>query len=141
MKSFALLFVFIASAAFAAERGVAFPSGVYRSPGGTQIVTLALLPNGSYLARWDLDISPAHGRANGVWQLVRDEVRLTPQKEEGGLKGHLTVLLVREMEGRTALLRKEDTEHAKNPFFYFYAKEAPNQAPEPTPGSVTPRAK
>ena len=140
MKAFVPLVVLSVLPILVAQREVPSPAGVYRSAGGTQVITLALLPNGAYLARWDLDISPEHGRATGTWRLEGDEVRLTPKKEEGGLKGHLTVFLVREIEGKRALLRKEDAQHADNPFFYFYKKEELNNSPEATPGQRPPAA-
>jgi hypothetical protein len=98
-------------------------AGSYRSAGGTQVITLALLPNGNYLAHWEVDIFPENGRARGTWVFENGEVRLTPLKEEGALKGHLTVLSFRTMEGCSVLIRKEDVQHADNPFFYFYRKE------------------
>ena len=80
------------------------------------------------------------GRASGSWTLVDGEVRLVPKKEEGHpMTGYLRVLLLREFEGRKALIRKEDAANEKNPFFYLYLQK-PNKAPEPTPPSVTPRA-
>jgi hypothetical protein len=139
MKALVLLLV-VSSVTFAAKSPAASPVGSYRSAGGTEIITLALLANGNYLARWDIDIWPEHGRATGTWQLVGDEVRLNPKSEEGGLQGHLRVLLVRTVEGKKALLRKEDILHEKNPFFYFYIKEHPDQSsvdcPETAPNGV-----
>jgi len=115
-------------------------AGAYRTATGTEVVALSLLANGNYLARWDLDISPNYGRAAGTWTLDGDTVHLTPKKEEGKLKGHLTAMLVRKKDGHDALLRIEDASQAENPFFYFFRKEPANKSPDPTAGSVTPRA-
>ncbi len=133
MRVLIALFSLVATAAFSAESEVA---GAYRYGDGTQIIQLALLSNGAYLAQWDLDIAPESGRASGTWELDADEVRLTPKKEEGDLRGHLTILLVRKIEGRSALLRKEDAEYEENPFFYFYRKKDPSQPAETTPVSA-----
>jgi hypothetical protein len=47
-----------------------------------------------------------------------------PKKEEGHpMTGYLRVLLLREFEGRKALLRKEDVANVKNPFFYLYIQK------------------
>ena len=116
-------------------------AGVYRGSSGIESRIVTLLPNGAYYARWDGDIG-TNGTASGTWQLVGDEVRLTPKKEGGPLMpGHFRVLLICTCEGRPALLRKEDAAEKDNPFFHlFLEKKAPNQAPEPTPTAVTPAA-
>jgi hypothetical protein len=114
-------------------------AGVYRSEVGIYSLTLSLLSNGNYLARWDADIG-SNGSASGSWTLVAGEVRVVPKKEEGHpMTGYLRVLLLREFEGRKVSLRKEDAAHEKNPFFYLYLQK-PNKAPEPTPTAVTSRA-
>ncbi len=130
----------LASAMVARTSGATSVAGAYRTAAGTEVVALSLLTNGNYLARWDLDIFPNYGRAAGTWTLDGDTVHLTPKKEEGKLKGHLTAMLVRKRDGHDALLRIEDAKHAENPFFYFYRKESANKSPDPTPASVTPAA-
>jgi hypothetical protein len=123
MRATAIFFVLLAGTAFTAEAASVSPAGTYLSAGGSEI-TLTLFPNGSYLAQWDVDIFPGYGRASGMWQVEGDEVHLTPKKEEGGLNGYLRILRVRTMKGKKALLRKEDAQYEKNPFFYLYMKEA-----------------
>jgi len=98
-------------------------AGVYRNEVGINVLTVTLLPNGNYLARWDADMG-SNGTASGSWQVAGDEVRLTPKKEEGRpMTGYLRILFLRELDGRKALLRKEDVENAKNPFFYLYRRK------------------
>jgi hypothetical protein len=70
-------------------------------------LTVSLLDNGNYLARWDSDIG-SNGTASGSWTFQDGEVRLTPKKEEGHpMTGYLRVLALRKFEGRQALLRKK----------------------------------
>jgi len=111
------------------------PAGVYQSEAGLYVLTVTLLTNGNYLARWDGDIGP-NGTAAGSWEFVDGEVRLTPKKEEGHpMTGYLRVLLVRQFEGRQALLRKEDVANEANPFFYLYLKRRPIQSVQHNAGS------
>ena len=127
MKALIVILLFACSVASASEPDV---TGAYRYGGGIHVIRLALLPNGVYLAQMDLDIYPEAGRSSGTWSRVGEEVRLIPKKEEGDLAGYLTVLLIRTVEGKKALLRREDIEHEPNPFFYFYMKQSPNQSPQ-----------
>ena len=132
MKMLAALLIGFAlcSTSFAADQESA--AGVYRSEVGIYTITVALLTNGNYLARWDGDIG-SNGSSSGSWVQTGKEVRITPKKEEGPLmKGYLTVLLVQEVHGRKALLRKEDVKDANNPFFYLYLQKKPDQTSEPT---------
>jgi hypothetical protein len=120
MKIVLAIVLLSASSLLASEKSAA---GVYRSEVGIYSLIVSLLPNGNYLARWDGDIGP-NGTASGSWTLVDDEVRLIPKKEEGHpMTGYLRVLLLREFEGRQALLRKEDIANEKNPFFYLYIQK------------------
>jgi hypothetical protein len=130
-----LLFLFLAAVAIvhAADHDSGSPAGAYRYGGDTQVISLALLPNGNYLAHWSLDIFPDNGSASGSWHVEGDTVHLIPKKEEGALRGHLRVLLIRTIEGRRALLRKDDAQHEKNPFFYFYRKEPNKSLPSTAP--------
>lgn len=111
--------------------------GVYAQTSGTEAIMLTLLSNGNYLARWDLDIFPNYGSASGTWLIDGDEVRLSPKREDGHLKGYLRILYPRQVKGRKALLRKEDLLQEENPYFYFYLKKVPAQPPAPPPKSVT----
>jgi len=115
--------------------------GVYRCWGGgicPSVVTL--LANGNYLARWDGDLG-SWGSASGSWELIGAEIHLNPKREEGlMMQGRFRILLVREMDGKKALLRKEDVKFEKNPLFYLYLEKNPNQSPEPTTTVVTPPA-
>jgi hypothetical protein len=88
--------------------------GVYKSEVGIYVLTVTLLSNGNYLARWDADIG-SNGSASGSWKLVGAEVHLTPKKEEDMMTGYLRVLLLREFKGRKALLRKEDEDSEDSP--------------------------
>ncbi len=116
MKSIIAAVLLSASSLLASEKSAA---GVYRSEVGIYSLIVSLLPNGNYLARWDGDIGP-NGTASGSWTFVDGEVRLVPKKEEGHpMTGYLRVLLLREIEGRQALLRKEDVANEKNPLFYL----------------------
>jgi hypothetical protein len=120
MKSIIAAVLLSASSLLASEKSAA---GVYRSEVGIYSLIVSLLPNGNYLARWDGDIGP-NGTASGSWTFVDGEVRLVPKKEEGHpMTGYLRVLLLREFEGRQALLRKEDIANEKNPFFYLYIQK------------------
>jgi hypothetical protein len=112
-------------------------AGAYVQNSGTQAIMLTLLSNGNYLARWDLDIFPNFGSASGTWLIDGDEVRLSPKREEGHLKGYLHVLYSRQIKGRKALLRKEDLSQEDDLFFYFYLKKVPTQPPAPPLTSVT----
>ncbi len=106
-------------------------AGAYRTMAGTEVLAVALLPNGNYMARWDLDIFPNNGNATGTWRLEGDKVHLTPKNEEGKLKGYLTVFLVREKDGNPALLRLQDAQHGDNPYFYLYRTGPANQSVRP----------
>ena len=139
MKPLVLIFCLSAALACADESRKRDVAGAYYYDGMTQVINLALLPNGNYLAHWSLDIFPDNGSASGTWRLESDEVHLTPKKEEGALKGYLRVLLVRKLEDEWTLLRSEDVKFEGNPFFYFHPRK-PNQSPEPTVMLVTPRA-
>jgi hypothetical protein len=108
-------------------------AGLYQSEVGIYLIRVALFANGNYLARWDGDVG-SNGTSAGSWAQVGTEVRLTPKKEEGALmQGYLTTLLVREMNGRKALLRKEDEKAAKSPFVYLYLQQKANRTPDPAP--------
>jgi hypothetical protein len=99
--------------------------GVYQSEVGIYVLTISLLPNGDYMARWDADIG-SNGVASGTWTSNGDEVHLSPKKEEGQpMTGYLRVLVVRNVNGRRALIRKEDAANDKNPFFYLYLRTDP----------------
>lgn len=103
------------------------PAGVYQSEVGIFFLSITLAPNGIYRARWDADIG-SNGTASGSWKLAGDEIQLNPVKEEGHLMtGYLRVLLLREMQGRKALLRKEDLVNKDNPFFYLYLQADPTK--------------
>jgi len=135
MKLYIFIFCVFTALARAGESKEHSIAGAYLYDGTTQAIELALLPNGNYLAHWSLDIFPDNGSASGSWRLEGDEVLLTTKKEEGALKGHLRVLLVRTIEGQQALLRKEDARFEGNQFFYFRPKKTPNQTPVPTAAS------
>jgi len=135
MKALIVTLLVVCSFASASEPDV---TGAYRYGGGIHVIRLALLPNGAYLAQMDLDIYPEAGRSTGTWSRLGEEVRLNPKKEEGDLTGYLTVLLVRTVDGKKALLRSEDIEQESNPFFYFYMKKSPNQPVETTDAVARP---
>ena len=140
MKPISAFLISVSLALACLRASEASPAGVYRSEVGIYELIVTLLPNGNYLARWDADIG-SNGTASGSWKVVGSEIQLTPKKEEGHpMTGYLRVLLLREFEGRRALIRKEDIANEKNPFFYLYLKKQPNQAPEPTSTAVTPPA-
>lgn len=104
----------------------ALGSGSLPKPGRVCSITLSLLPNGNYLARWDADVG-SNGTAAGSWMLVGDELRLDPKKEEGHpMTGYLRVLFLCQVDGRRALIRKEDIAGEGNPFFYLYLQK-PNK--------------
>ena len=139
MKRSGLLCVwFSLTAALIAADGESH-AGVYRQwGGGIYAIVLTLLTNGNYLARWDADIA-CNGTASGSWKSIGDEIHLSPKKEDGPLMpGYLRVLLVREMEGRRALLRKEDVDHQDSPLVYFYLEKKPDQSPAATPAPRPP---
>jgi hypothetical protein len=123
-----LLALFATSPLRAVERSVA---GVYGTEIDLYVCTISLLSDGHYLAQWHTDIG-GDGTASGLWVLVGDEIRLTQKKEEGvgPPTGYLRILLLREFDGRKALLRKEDVANEKNRFFYLYLQKPPNQALE-----------
>jgi hypothetical protein len=133
MKAFAtVLFLSLAASQLQAREESA--AGVYRSEVGIYSLTVSLLSNGNYLARWDADIG-SNGKASGSWTLVGGEVRLVPKKEEGHpMTGYLRVLLLREFEGRKVLIRKEDAVNDNNPYFYLYLQK-PNKSPQRNAGS------
>jgi len=111
--------------------------GVYIGSSGIEDRIVTLLANGNYLARWDSDIG-SNGSASGTWELVGNEVRLNPKKEEGiVMQGYFRVLLLRQFHGRQALLRQEDKEFSDNPLFHLFleTKES-NQTPKPAQGAV-----
>jgi hypothetical protein len=104
----------------ASDKSVA---GVYRSEVGVYVLTVSLLENGNYLARWDSDIG-SNGTASGSWTFHDGEVRLSPKKEEGHpMTGYLRVLSLRKFAGRQALLRKEDTMNESSPLYYLYLQK------------------
>lgn len=97
--------------------------GVYRSEVGLYVLTVSLLENGNYLARWESDIG-SNGTASGSWTFQDGEVRLSPKKEEGHpMTGYLRVLSLRKFEGRQALLRKEDFMNEASPLYYLYLQK------------------
>jgi hypothetical protein len=99
------------------------PVGVYHSRGGMYAITLTLLANGNYLARWDGDIG-TNGSATGSWEQAGEEIRLRPKREDGPfMPGYLRVLLIREMEKTKALIRKEDVKNQNNPLFFLYLEK------------------
>lgn len=107
-------------------------AGTYQTEGGFEVTSLELLTNGTYTARIDLDIFPGAGRASGKWRLEGDEVILTPKNEEGRLKDHLRVMVIRTAKGRKMLLRKEDLkDDPSNPYACLYLIEGPNQSAHP----------
>jgi len=102
-------------------------AGVYKQSPGFYVLTLTLLENGNYLARWDADMG-SNGSASGSWVLSGSKVKLTPKKEEGYLMpGYLRVLIVRQFDGHQTLLREEDLAHENNPWFQFFLHKRPNQ--------------
>ncbi len=116
----AVLVLFSAAGLLAGDKSVA---GVYRSEVGLYVLTVSLLENGNYLARWDSDIG-SNGTASGSWTFQDGEVRLTPKKEEGRpMTGYLRVLSLRKFEGRQALLRKEDFMNEASPLYYLYLQK------------------
>ncbi|MBP6865535.1 MAG: hypothetical protein KBC32_09770 [Candidatus Didemnitutus sp.] len=116
----AILVLLSAAGALASDKSVA---GVYRSEVGLYVLTVSLLENGNYLARWDSDIG-SNGTASGSWTFQDGEVRLTPKKEEGHpMTGYLRVLALRKFEGRQALLRKEDVMNEASPLYYLYLQK------------------
>lgn len=132
MKHLVAAVLLSASSLLAGEKS---PAGVYQSEVGLYVLTVTLLENGNYLARWDADIG-SNGTASGSWVYQDGEVRLTPKKEEGHpMTGYLRVLLLREFESRRALLRKEHVANEKNPLFYLYLQKRPIQPPVPTRGN------
>jgi hypothetical protein len=128
MKKALAIVVLFSLLAVARGEAPASPAGVYRGLSGIETRTVTLLTNGNYLARWDGDMG-TNGSATGSWELVGNEVRLTPKKEEGPMmKGHFRVLLLRDFKGRRALLRKEDEQQADNDFFHLFLQtKRPNQ--------------
>lgn len=115
-------------------------AGVYQSEVGLYVITLSLLPNGTYLAKWDADIGSI-GRASGSWVVVDKEIRLSPKREEGRpMIGYLRTLLMREFRGRKALLRKEDLADADGPLPYLFLRKSAGDSREPTVQPVSPRA-
>jgi len=130
----ATVLVLLSSAGLlASEKSVA---GVYRSEVGLYVLTVSLLENGNYLARWDSDIG-SNGTASGSWAFRDGEVRLSPKKEEGHpMTGYLRVLSLRKFEGRQALLRKEDVANEANPLFYLYLQKKGDPAGTDNPGAA-----
>ena|ERR1017187_755056 len=129
MKRLSLFWLLVLLAAVCRGRSSESPAGAYRSEVSIYSIKVALFPNGTYMARWDSDIGN-NGTASGQWEMVGEEIRLNPKKEEGEMmKGYLRVLLVREYQGRKALLRKEDEEYADSPFAYLYLQNPPNKSP------------
>jgi len=111
-------------------RGETSLAGDYESYASIDFRTISLREDGVYLARWDLDIAPGHGVARGRWTSEGDHsIVLTPEKEEGGLKGYYRVLKVREFEGKRVLIRAEDLVDEHNPYRYLFLKE--KKAAEP----------
>ncbi len=96
--------------------------------GGIYTLRLAILDNGNYLARWDGDIG-FNGSASGSWKRDGDKVILTPKKEELMMKGYLTIMCFKTIDGKPALLRIQDSAYANNPLFYFYRNEKSGEAP------------
>lgn len=132
MNRLATFFLSAALAVVCLQASEGAAAGVDRREVGIYVLTVTLLSNGNYLARWDADMG-SNGTASGSWQIVGDEIHLTPKKEEGQpMTGYLRVLLLREMDGRRALIRKEDMQNEKNPFFYLYRQKEPNQAAQST---------
>ena len=116
----AILVLLSAAGLLASDKSVA---GVYRSEVGLYVLTVSLLENGNYLARWDSDIG-SNGTASGSWTFQDGEVRLSPKKEEGqAMSGYLRVLSLRKFEGRQALLRKEDFMNEASPLYYLYLQK------------------
>jgi hypothetical protein len=103
--------------------------GVYHADSGIETRTLTLLANGNYLARWDGDLA-SNGKASGTWTLVDGEIHLSPKKEDGAMmRGHFRIMLLKEFEGRRALLRKEDSKQADNPFFHLFLQTKDSHHP------------
>jgi len=116
----AILVSLSAISLLASDKSVA---GVYRSEVGLYVLTVTLLDNGNYLARWDSDIG-SNGTATGSWTFQDGEVRLSPKKEEGHpMTGYLRVLFLRKFEGRQALLRKEDVMNDSSSLYYLYLQK------------------
>jgi hypothetical protein len=133
MKKALAIFVAVLLSAVAGGEEPASVAGVYRGSSGIETRTVTLLTNGNYLARWDGDIG-SNGSSAGTWKLAGAEVRLSPKKEEGMISGHFRVLLVRDFNGRRALLRKEDEKYSDIDLFYLFLQtKEPNQSAKPTP--------
>jgi hypothetical protein len=140
MKQLTTILLSVALAGACLQASEESAVGVYKSEVGIYVLTVTLLTNGNYLARWDADIG-SNGTASGSWKRVGAEVHLTPRKEEGyPMTGYLRVLLLREFKGRKALLRKEDVQSEDSPWCYLYRQEKPNNSPEATPGKRPPSA-
>ena len=92
MKYLAIIAAFVVMATAYGDTP-AWAAGVYYGSSGIETRTITLLTNGGYLARWDGDMG-SNGFATGTWDLVGDEVRLSPRKEDGPImRGHFRVLL------------------------------------------------
>ena len=127
-----LIFAFLVTAlvGLSHARGETSLAGDYESYASLDFRTIVLREDGVYSARWDLDIAPGHGVARGRWRSEGDHrVVLTPENEEGGLKGFYRVLEVREFEGKRALIRAEDLVDEHNPYRYLFLKK--KKAAEP----------
>lgn len=106
---------------------------------------LSLRADFTYAARWTDDVSRG-GSASGTWELVGNEIRLTPTKEEGNAMrgGPMRILVLKEGKGYKALFLKQeeapDSTERKIPLYLQEKKLGNPPATIPVPTSPVPGA-
>lgn len=105
---------------------------------GYETRQLTLMSDNTYLARWDSDTGNK-GSAFGSWELVGNEIRLTPKSETGRpmMGGPMRVLILKEGNGHKALLLKQEEDDPKRrKILLFLIEKKRNKLPATTP--ITP---